>query len=99
MVITLPGARGLFRNMQEALYHVTGKRLTTNKGVHDYLADFHWFAEDLLARPTHILKLVPLTPTFTVNHDPLGYMCGGGWITGPTAPPRVPQRQTSAALQ
>ena len=42
MTMALPGARGLFSHIQEALSHVKGKRLKLTSGVHNALADFWW---------------------------------------------------------
>ena len=67
--------------MQEALLNVTGKRATLTRCVHEDLSDFRWIADDRLAHPTYILKLVPLTPTLTGNHDASRYMCGRGMYT------------------
>ena len=39
MTLTLPGARGLFSQTQEALFHVKGKRITLSTGVHEALED------------------------------------------------------------
>ena len=52
MALALPRARGLFSQMQEALCHVKGKRVTLSLGVHDALDDFKWMAEDVAKRPT-----------------------------------------------
>ena len=52
MALALPGARGLFSQMQEALCHVKGKRVTLSPGIHDALDDFKWLAEDVAKRPT-----------------------------------------------
>ena len=47
IAIALPGSRGLFNHMQEALCHVEGKRVTLTRGVHQALAEFRWLAEDM----------------------------------------------------
>ena len=52
MALALPGAWGLFSQIQEALCHVKGKRVTLSPGVHDALDDFKWLAEDVAKRPT-----------------------------------------------
>ena len=54
MSLALPGARGLFIQMQEALCHVKGKRVTQSTGIHEALAEFPWLAEDVANRPTRI---------------------------------------------
>ena len=38
--LALSVSRGLFSQMQEALRHVNGKRVTLTRGVHEALADF-----------------------------------------------------------
>ena len=66
--------------------------------MHEALADFQWLAEDMASRPTRLFELVPLTPTLDGYHDSSGRMCGGVVLTGPSAVPRVLQKQPSAAL-
>ena len=84
--------------MQEALRHVNGKRVTLTRGVQEALADFQWLAEDMASRPTHLFELVPLTPILDGYHDSYGRMCGGVVLPGPSAVPRVLQKQPSSAL-
>ena len=72
MSLALPGATGLFSQMQEALCHVKGKRVTLYKGVHEALADFRWLAEDVSNRPTRIYELVLLRPTVDGYHNASG---------------------------
>ena len=85
MALALPRAQGLFSQMQEALCHVKGKRVTLSPGVHNALDDFKWLAEDVAKRPTQMYELVPLRPTVDGYHDTSGYMCGGMVLPGPTA--------------
>ena len=40
MELALPGARGLFSQMQETLCHVKGKRVMLSIGIHEALSDF-----------------------------------------------------------
>ena len=47
MAIALPGDRGLFSHMQEALRHMEGKRVELIRGVHQTLVDFQWLVEEL----------------------------------------------------
>ena len=68
MALALPGARGLFSQMQEALCHVKGKRVTLSPGVHDALDDFKWLAEDVTKRTTRMYELVPLRQTVDGYH-------------------------------
>ena len=97
MALDLPGARGLFSQMQEALCHVKGKRVTLSPGVHDALDDFKWLAEDVAKRPTRMYELVPLRPTVDGYHDVSGYMCGGVVLPRPTDTPRTLPPQHSTA--
>ena len=85
MVLALPGAKGLFSNMQEFLCHVKDKKVAMSKGVHEALVDFSWLAENLANRPTCIYKLVPLRPTVDGYHNAYGYMCGSVLLPGPMA--------------
>ena len=98
MLLALPGSRGLFRKMLEALRHVNGKRVPLTRGVHEALSDFQWLAEDMASRPTRLFELVPLTPTLDGYHDSSGRMCGGVVLPGPSDAPRVLQNQPSATL-
>ena len=52
MALAIPGDRGLFSQMQEAIFHVKGKRGTLSTGIHEALKDFKWLAEDMAKRPT-----------------------------------------------
>ena len=83
MLLALPGSRGLFSQMQEALRHVNDKRVTLTWGVNEALADFQWLAKDMDSRPTRLFELVPLTPTLYGYHDYSGRMCGGVVLPGP----------------
>ena len=98
MSLALPGLRGLFSQMQDALRHVNGKWITLTWVVHEALADFQWLAEDMASRPTRLFELVPLTPTLDGYHNSSGRMCGGVVLPGPSDVPRVLQKQPSAAL-
>jgi hypothetical protein len=91
MSLAIPGSRGLFSHMQEALRHrAAGKmRLALCKGVHDALQDFRLLHQDLTRRPTRLYELVPLPPTITGAHDASGRGMGGALLPGPTAIPRM----------
>ena len=52
----------------------------------------------MASRPTRLFELVPLTLTLDGYHDSSGRMYGRVVITGPSAAPRVLQKQPSAAL-
>ena len=96
MSITLPGARGLFSHMQEALHHLKGDMVALTNGINQTLADFFWLAQDLERRPTHLYKLVLLHTTLGGYHDAFRYMCGGAVLPGPITVPRTPEPQPSA---
>ena len=88
MALALPGSMGLFIQMQEALCHKKGKRVTLSTGVHESLEEFKWLAEDMANRPTRMYELVLLRPTMDGYHDASGYMSGGVVLPGLTAIPR-----------
>ena len=96
MALALPGARGLYSQMQEAHCHVKGKSVTLSEDVNEALEDFHWLAEDVSNRPTRIYDLDPLISTMDGYHDTSGCMCGGVVLPGPTAIPRILPLQPSA---
>ena len=96
MAVALPGSRGLFSQMQEALFHVKVKRVMLSKGIHEALADFCWLFEDVSNLPTHIYELVPLQPTVDGYHNASAYMCGSMVLPGPTDIPRILPPQPSA---
>ena len=52
MALALPGARGLFSQMQEALCHVEGKRVTLSPCLHKALEEFKWLADNVAKLPT-----------------------------------------------
>ena len=96
MALALPGSKGLFSQLQEALCHVKGKRVTLFKGVHEAFAYFLWIAEDLSKRPARICELVPIRPTLDGYNKASGYMCIGVVLQGPTTIPWVLPPQSSA---
>ena len=97
MALDLPGARVLFSQIQEALCHVKGKRVTLFTGAHEALEDFKWLAEDVANRPTRMYELVPLRPTVDGCHNASGCIRGGVVLPGPTAIPQELPPQPSAA--
>ena len=98
MDIDLPGVRGLFSHMQEALRHMEGKGVTMTKGVYQALTDFRWLADNLSRCPTIMYELVPLQPTLDSDHNVSGYMCKGAVLPGPTAVTWTPQKKPSVAV-
>ena len=89
--ISLPGARGIFSHMQEAILHMNGKQVALTRGVHQALAEFQWLVEYLGRRPTQLYEFVSLQTTLDVYHNASGYMCGGAVLLGSTAVPRLPK--------
>ena len=77
MAIALPGSRGLFIQMQEALRHLKGGSIALTRGVHQALTDLRWLAKDLSKFPTRQYELVLLHLTMDGYHDTYGYVCGG----------------------
>ena len=97
MDIALPGVRGLFSHMQEAIRHVEVERVVLTRGVHQDLSDFRWLAEDLSRHPTRLYGLVLLQPTVDGYHEASRYICGGLVLPVPNAIPSNPQLQPSSA--
>jgi hypothetical protein len=89
MAMAIPGTRGLFSHMQEALRHKDpSHHLDLRKGVHDALDDFRLLHQDLARRPTRLYELVPLSPTLIGSHDASGSGAGGIWLPTEAAIPR-----------
>jgi hypothetical protein len=81
MSIALPGSRGLFSLMQEALRHQTKKRIRLSREVHAALDDFRWLAQDISQRPTRLYELVPQPePELLGAQDASGAGMGGVWF-------------------
>jgi hypothetical protein len=86
MALAIPGSRGLFSQMQEALRsRDTKNRITLRRGVHDAIRDFQHLYNDLARRPTRLFELVPLAPTVIGTHDASGQGMGGALLPTPTA--------------
>jgi hypothetical protein len=81
MSIALPGSRGLFSLLQEALRHQSQGRIRLSQGVHDTLADLRWLANDLSARPTRLYEIIPQPePELLGAQDASGHGMGGVWF-------------------
>ena len=86
MALALPGARGLFSALQEALRHTTpDARIRLTPTIHSILDDFRALHRDMPRRPTRIQELVPLPPTIHGCHDAAGHGAGGVLLPTPTA--------------
>ena len=78
MVFGLPGARGLFSSLQDAMQRLDGRnRVPLSDAVHQALADFAWLGNELHKRPTRIAELVPLQPSVCGAHDAAASGAGG----------------------
>ena len=77
MATAIPGARGLFSTLQEALTHPLAKHIRLRRSVHDFLEDFRYLASELSLRPTRIAELVPQQPLCTGACDASGAGMGG----------------------
>jgi hypothetical protein len=89
MSIAIPGARGLFSQLQVAGRTEEQGRIRLHRGFHDTLDDFRWLQRDLEHRPTRLYELVPMSPTLVGSHDASGLGAGGVWLPGPTAVSRA----------
>ena len=97
MSIALPGSRGLFSLMQEALRHQTKNRIRLSKGVHAALDDFRWLAADLAGRPTRLYEVVPQPdPELLGAQDACGVGMGGVWFPSST---KLETRRVSSAAE
>lgn len=88
MSLALPGSRGLFSHLQQALQTRVGTRLRLTKAFHQALDDFRWIHSQLAHRPTRLYELVPTAPTLIGTHDASGLGAGGVWLPHSTAIPR-----------
>lgn len=86
MELALPGLRGLFSTMQEALRHQTAARITLGQPQQDFLEDIRHLAEDLDQRPTHVQEIVPTAPTILGASDAAKPGMGGVVFTQEHAP-------------
>jgi hypothetical protein len=81
MSLAIPGSRGLFSLLQEALRHQANKRIRLTRGVHDCLDDFRWLLKNLSSRPTRLFELVPQSePELLGAGDACGKGMGGVWF-------------------
>jgi hypothetical protein len=98
MAIAIPGSRGLFSLLQEALQHQSDGRIRLSRGVHDTLDDLRWLVNDLAIRPTRLYKIVPQPdPEFLGAQDASGDGMGGVWF--PEATSLVKRPVTGSAAE
>ena len=89
MALALPGSRGLFSHLQQAIRSRQGNRLRLTPAFHRALDDFRWLHQQLHHRPTRLYELVPTAPTLVGTHDASGAGAGGIWLPEPSAIPRA----------
>ena len=89
MSLALPGARGLFSHLQQAIHTQSRNRLRLTKAFHQALDDFRWLHQNLASRPTRLYELVPTAPTVAGTHDAAASGAGGVWLPDPSAVPRL----------
>jgi hypothetical protein len=98
MAIALPGSKGLFSLLQEALRHQSDSRIRLSQGVHDTLKDLRWLAQDLASRPTRLYEIVPQPePELLGAQDASGNGMGGVWFPTTTKLHERPIASSSAA--
>jgi hypothetical protein len=59
MDLSIPGARGLFIKLHNALRFPEAKRIRLTTSVHDFLDDLRQIAQTVAQRPTRISKVLP----------------------------------------
>jgi hypothetical protein len=86
MTLAVPGSKGCFSFLQEAL-KPGANRIKITQRVRDQLTDFLWLARDVCNRPTHLAEVVPTPPTYVGAMDAAKAGMGGVWFPpGPPAP-------------
>ena len=77
----LPGTRGLFSTLQEALSRGDKRRIRLNSHVHATAADFLLLIDSLSVRPTRLQELVPQGPSAVGACDACRHGMGGVWLS------------------
>jgi hypothetical protein len=77
MVLAVPGLRGLFSLLQEALRHEDRRRIRITPHMHDFLDDLRWLVRDLHSRPTRLREIVDTDPGSRGASDAAGPGMGG----------------------
>jgi hypothetical protein len=99
MTTALPGARGLFSTLQDALGKGDKHQVKLSCRVFDSLADFRTIADTLHERPTRFRELIPVgTPMATGACDACQRGMGGVWFV-PGLAPIVWRSEFSLAIQ
>ena len=92
----LPGTRGLFSVLQEALRKGDRQRVRLTQHVYDTAADFLVLVDSLAARPTRLPELVPTAPSHVGACDACQVGMGGVWLSADGVAPPVLWRQRFA---
>jgi hypothetical protein len=84
MSLAIPGARGLFSFMREALKHPSDSRIRLSRNVHDCLDNVQWLAATLASRPTRLFEITPQDrPELLGAGDACERGMGGVWFPNP----------------
>ena len=87
----LPGTRGLFSVLQEALRHTDAHRIRITTRIQDMALDFLHLVDSVYERPTRLQELVPTAPSDIGACDACQHGMGGVWfdMLDPTTAPIV----------
>jgi hypothetical protein len=84
MAKAIPGLRGLFSIMQDALQKEQRRRIPLSSALHDFLDDIRVLVASLATRPTRLREIVPTAPTVVGACDASGQGMGGvAFVPGP----------------
>ena len=87
MAAALPGSRGLFSTLQDALRTGDRSRVRLNRRTFDSLSDFRAIADSLRVRPTRFRELVPVGEPIAIGAcDACRRGMGGVWFQPGHAP-------------
>ena len=94
----IPGSRGLFSALQEALKHSDGHRVRITQRIHAIAGDFHSLFECMAERPARLPELTPTYPSDIGASDACQHGMGGVWFDtlDPATPPIVWRSEFSA---
>ena len=98
MTLAIPGSRGCFSFLQEAL-KPQARRVKLSPAVKDQLKDFLWLAQDVTRRPTHLAEVVPTPPTYYGASDAAKAGMGGVWFPPLKPSPLATHMPAAHALQ
>ena len=83
----IPGSRGLFSALQEALKHSDGHRVRITQRIHDIAGDYYTLFESLDERPTRLPELIPMYPSDIIGaSDACQHGTGGVWFDSHSRP-------------